>query len=131
MVVCPLYQLPSRASQIYQQAAARNVCIFSYSHLSVLGQLVELAGQCAVINLLHQIFRAVEALNPSKDAGAYASLETAIYWTTFRRSISLRAAAKVRSGSEIRAQRPSEPGLECADKPTLRPGGRLIERKPM
>lgn len=39
MVVCPLYQLPTRNSQIYQQASARNVCIFSYSHLSILVQL--------------------------------------------------------------------------------------------
>ncbi len=36
MVVCPLYQIPSKNSQIYQQASARNVCIFSYSHLAVL-----------------------------------------------------------------------------------------------
>jgi len=37
MVVCPVYQLPSRASQIYQQAAARSVCICTYTHLAVLG----------------------------------------------------------------------------------------------
>jgi hypothetical protein len=36
MVVCPIYQLPARSSQIYQQAIARNVCIFTYSHLAVL-----------------------------------------------------------------------------------------------
>lgn len=29
MVVCPFYQLPRRNSQIYQQAAARSVCIFT------------------------------------------------------------------------------------------------------
>lgn len=33
VIICPIYQLPSRTSQIYQQAIARNVCIMSYSHL--------------------------------------------------------------------------------------------------
>jgi hypothetical protein len=32
MVVCPIYQLPNRSSQIYQQATTREVCIFTYSH---------------------------------------------------------------------------------------------------
>ena len=71
MVVCPLYQLPTRSSQIYQQSAARNVCIFSYSHLSVLVQLAEKEGAEAATALLHDIFKTVEALTPSKDANAY------------------------------------------------------------
>ena len=71
MIVCPLYQLPTRASQIYQQAAARNVCIFSYSHLAVLVRLVETEGNDAVIEHLHEIFRTVQAMNPSKDANSY------------------------------------------------------------
>ncbi|MCY4641274.1 MAG: HindIII family type II restriction endonuclease [Gammaproteobacteria bacterium] len=71
MVVCPLYQLPSRTSQIYQQAAARNVCIFSYSHLSVLARLTEIEGKEAAINLLHEVFNTVQAMNPSKNANAY------------------------------------------------------------
>ena len=71
MVVCPLYQLPSRSSQIYQQAGARNVCIFSYSHLAVLSRLVETEGTDAVIDLLHGVFKTVQAMNPSKDANLY------------------------------------------------------------
>ncbi len=71
MIVCPLYQLPVGASQIYQQAAARNVCIFSYSHLAVLTRLVETEGQDAVIDLLHEVFGTVQAMNPSKDANSY------------------------------------------------------------
>ena len=71
MIVCPLYQLPTRASQIYQQAAARNVCIFSYSHLAVLTRLVESEGKDVVIGLLHEIFETVQAMNPSKDANSY------------------------------------------------------------
>ena len=71
MIVCPLYQLPSRTSQIYAQAAARNVCIFSYSHLAVLARLVETEGAAAVIDLLHNVFNTVEAMNISKDANTY------------------------------------------------------------
>ena len=71
MIVCPLYQLPSRTSQIYEQAAARNVCIFSYSHLAVLVRLVETEGTNAVIDLLHEIFNTIEAMNPSKSASSY------------------------------------------------------------
>lgn len=71
MVVCPLYQLPSRSSQIYQQAAARNVCLFSYPHLAVLVQLLETEGTAAVIDLVHSIFKTVQAMNPTKDANPY------------------------------------------------------------
>ena len=71
MVVCPLYQLPSRNSQIYEQAGARNVCIFSYSHLAVLVQFAEIEGSNATIKLLHEIFKTVQAMNPSKDANLY------------------------------------------------------------
>ena len=71
MVVCPLYQLPTRSSQIYQQAVARNVCIFSYSHLAVLVQLANDVGSARVVSLLHEVFKTVEALNPSKDANTY------------------------------------------------------------
>ena len=71
MVVCPLYQLPSRNSQIYQQAGSRNVCVFSYSHLAVLARLAEEQGTDAALVLLHRIFKSVEAMNPSKDASSY------------------------------------------------------------
>lgn len=71
MIVCPLYQLPYRTSQIYEQAIARDVCIFSYSHLAVLTRLVKTEGTDAVVNLLHEIFNTVQAMNPSKDANTY------------------------------------------------------------
>lgn len=71
LVVCPLYQLPSRNSQIYQQAATLNVCILSYSHLAVMAGLRNSAGSEAVIDLLLNVFKAVQALNPSKDATDY------------------------------------------------------------
>ena len=79
MVVCPLYQLPSRTSQIYQQAATRNVCVFSYAHLCVLIRVAETAGKTKARKLLNEIFKTVESLNPSKDAVAY--------WTALNRCI--------------------------------------------
>lgn len=79
MVVCPIHQLPTRASQIYQQASARNVCIFTYSHLAVLVNFAQIAPQGDAEDLLFQIFEAVRHLNPSKDATAY--------WTTLNRAM--------------------------------------------
>lgn len=71
MLVCPIYQLPSRYSQIYQQARARSVCILSYSHLSVISQLAVIQGQKAAIDLIHELFKKIEAMHPEKDAAAY------------------------------------------------------------
>lgn len=71
VVVCPIYQLPSRASQIYQQAIARNVCILSYSHLA---SLVALAGRTDTRTsqtALHQVLTSVSLLHPSKNAVDY------------------------------------------------------------
>ena len=70
MVVCPVYQLPSRSSQIYQQAIARSVCILTYTHLAVLVRYAKLI-KSNVVELPHNIFRVVETLNPSKDAATY------------------------------------------------------------
>lgn len=71
MVVCPIYQLPVKSSQIYQQASARNVCIFTYSHLAMLVAYAELDGAEKAEELVHEIFKAIPALNPTKDAGSY------------------------------------------------------------
>ena len=71
MIVCPVYQLPSRTSQIYQQAAARSVCICTYTHLAVLVRFSKVCGTRASLELMHKLFRAIEAMNPSKNAGAY------------------------------------------------------------
>ena len=71
MIVCPVYQLPSRTSQIYQQAAARSVCICTYTHLAVLVRYAGQAGQNHALALLHDVFKTVEAMNPSKSAAEY------------------------------------------------------------
>ena len=71
VIICPVYQLPSRASQIYQQAGARSVCIGTYTHLSVFARYAEESGKENAMELIHEVFRTVEAMNPSKNASAY------------------------------------------------------------
>ncbi len=71
MVVCPIYQLPTKSSQIYEQASSRNVCIFTYSHLAMLVSFAQVEGAASAQELLHKIFKAIPALNPSKEAHQY------------------------------------------------------------
>lgn len=71
ILVCPWYQLPSRTSQIYQQATSRSVCIWTYTHLAALARYADLSGKPAAIARLREVFRTVETINPSKDAVAY------------------------------------------------------------
>jgi type II restriction enzyme len=71
MVVCPIYQLATSSSQIYQQATTQNVCIFTYSHLALLLSYSEKEGQAKAQQLLKKIFETVKALNPSKNATDY------------------------------------------------------------
>ena len=78
VVVAPIYQLPSRTSQIYQQAITRSVCIFSYTHLSVLVRYSELPRSGNSVELMHEIFRTIESLHPSKDATQYWAALNAI-----------------------------------------------------
>ena len=71
MVVCPIYQLPTRSSQIYEQASARNVCVLTFSHLAMLVSYSLLDGKAKAENLVYEIFKTIAALNPSKDASSY------------------------------------------------------------
>lgn len=71
MVVCPIYQLPSAASQIYQSATVNDVCIFTYSHLSLILSYSQIEGQAKAQELLNKIFKVIPALDPSKNAVAY------------------------------------------------------------
>jgi len=71
MVVCPIYQLPSRSSQIYQQAITRNVCLFTYSHLSLLVRYANEVSKSKSEKLLFDIFKTIPVLNPSKSAVDY------------------------------------------------------------
>jgi type II restriction enzyme len=71
MVVCPIFQLPARSSQIYQQAIARDVCIFTYSHLAVLVGFCNQSGTVQAQRLLLTVLKCPEALNPTRDSTAY------------------------------------------------------------
>ncbi len=71
MVVCPVYQLPSRTSQIYQQASTRSVCIGTYTHLAVFVRYAEESSKENAMELVHSVFKEVETMNPSKDAATY------------------------------------------------------------
>lgn len=71
MVVCPIYQLPARTSQIYLDATTSNVCLLSYSHLALCLAYHQNKGRDAGKHLISRIFSVIETANPSKDALAY------------------------------------------------------------
>lgn len=71
MVVCPIYQLPSKNSQIYNQAITRSVCLFTYSHLNILVRIAQEVSTKTSQNLLEEIFNTIPLLNPSKDSHNY------------------------------------------------------------
>jgi hypothetical protein len=80
VIVCPIYQLPTRTSQIYQQAIARNVCILSYSHLAALVGLAMRQGSLRAAAGLHEMLKSVKSiLHPSKSA--------VDYWTGINRAL--------------------------------------------
>ena len=70
-IVCPIYQLPSRTSQIYQQAIAGNVCILSYTHLGALVVFAMRRRASAAEKSLHEVLKSVSLLHPSKSATDY------------------------------------------------------------
>ncbi|RYU92778.1 HindIII family type II restriction endonuclease [Emticicia agri] len=71
MVVAPIYQLPRASSQIYQSALIRDVCIFTYSHLSLLLNFLSIEGEAKTQALLHKVFKAVPLIPPSKNSTDY------------------------------------------------------------
>lgn len=79
VLVCPVYQLPVRQSQIYNQAIARNVCIVSYSHLAALVAFTLRQGDNQAETAFHNILKTVSTLNPSKNA--------VDYWTGINHSL--------------------------------------------
>jgi hypothetical protein len=71
VVVCPIYQLPSRSSQIYLQAVSRNVCILSYAHVAALVAMAQRHGGTVAEDCLHGVLRCVSVMQPSKNAPDY------------------------------------------------------------
>ncbi|MBQ5515795.1 MAG: HindIII family type II restriction endonuclease [Acetobacter sp.] len=80
IVVCPIYHLPSRNSQIYQQATTRSVVIFTYSHLAMICRYLFIVGPRKVQELFLNIFDAVDRKIPS-------SKDAIIYWKTINHII--------------------------------------------
>ena len=79
VVVCPIYQLPTRTSQIYQQAIVRNVCVLSYSHLGALVTLAMRTEPARSEEGLNEVLKSVSILHPSKSA--------VDYWTGINRAL--------------------------------------------
>lgn len=71
LVVCPSYQLPAKSSQIYQQAIAREVCVFTYSHLACLVAAADVLGHSYAVASLESVLKTTRALHPAKDAVPY------------------------------------------------------------
>lgn len=71
MVVCPIYQLPNKSSQIYQQSSSVNVCIFTYSHLAMLLRFSLVQKNPNIENIIQEVFKIITTLNPSKNAYDY------------------------------------------------------------
>ncbi len=79
VIVCPIYQLPGKTSQIYLQAIARNVCILSYCHLAALLALSQKRSQKYAESGLRKLLSSVSELHPSKNATDY--------WTGINRAL--------------------------------------------
>lgn len=71
MVVCPIYQLPAKQSQIYHSAITREVCIFTYSHLSILILFAQGTSTNLAQELLYKIFENIKTINPTKSSIEY------------------------------------------------------------
>lgn len=74
LLICPSYQLPMKASQIYQSAIARDVTILSYAHLATLVILASRKGPKIAQEALLAALSCAEAQSPTKDAVFYWSL---------------------------------------------------------
>ena len=83
------------------EAAARSVCICTYTHLAVLVRYAKITGQSNSIELLHDIFKAVEAMNPSKDAGAYWHAVNRVFLDADRRIADIWREEKIASLESI------------------------------
>lgn len=79
LLVCPIYQMPTSSSQIYEQATSKNVCLFTYSHLAILTLLAKHSSVSDAQGLLTKVLECVGLLNPSKDANSY--------WTQINRTM--------------------------------------------
>lgn len=77
IVVCPIYQLPSNKSQIYEQATSLDVCILSYSHLAALVNYADagFSGEEALLKVLEVT------------STAHPSPSSVDYWSAINRAL--------------------------------------------
>lgn len=118
IVVCPMYQLPTSASQIYEQAIARDVCILTYSHLALLVSLAEQVKGSHSVETLANILGCVSTLNPTKDARQYWSQINHIMLDSHARIRALWKDEKVASLESVAAAK--EEALEMLAKERAR-----------
>jgi len=133
VVVCPIYQLPNRTSQIYQQAIARNVCILSYSHLAALVGLAGKRGGPVATKGLGSVLKSVSVMHPSKSAADYwlgingalvAALKGDVDLWTAEKTASLAAldVAKDEALTYLRAERSTARALSQTSTRRTHPG---------
>lgn len=67
-LVAPIYQYPTRTSQIYHQATRLNVTLLSYTHLSF---MIRSAPNIIKRNRLREIWQVPNSLKPTKNATTY------------------------------------------------------------
>ena len=79
VIIGPIYQFPTRTSQIYRQAIVRNVCVLSYSHIAALAGLAIRKGKPVAGYAFGEVLKTVSLLHPSKSA--------ADYWVGINRSL--------------------------------------------
>ena len=72
ILVCPIFHLPTKQSQIYFTAESSNVCILTYSHICVLIKIAKSKGITESISVLEKILRnSFSKLSPSRSAKDY------------------------------------------------------------
>lgn len=118
-VVCPIYHLPNRSSQIYQQAAARSVAILTYSHLAVMCRYASASGTAKAKELLFNVFRAVEGMDPSKDAVLYWRGVNAAMNNTCGTIAALWSEERSATSESIEASRQEALALLAAERSTI------------
>lgn len=71
ILVCPVYQLPAKSSQIYYQSVQHNVLILTNSHIALLAKYTEKYGRDVSLQLLYRTLEKLKECTQSKSASDY------------------------------------------------------------
>ena len=71
ILVCPVYQLPAKSSQIYYQSVQHNVLILTNSHIALLAKYTEKYGRDVSLQLLYRTLSKLKDCTQSKSASDY------------------------------------------------------------